>query len=109
MDLGRIKYEKYISASSFVHRFDLPEKRKTPEEIVRFLATTEKPIRYTHGHKGRPNMCNPYNQPISLFEAIDLVKKNSSKMYVAEHSDYVDLNTFDSDDIRYANNLSIWQ
>lgn len=101
--------KKYISASNFVHRFDLPAKCKTPEEIVRFLATTEKPIRYTHGHKGRPDMCDPYNQPISLFEAIDLVKKNSSKMYVVETSDYIDLNTFDWGDIKYANSLSIWQ
>lgn len=101
--------KKYILASDFVHRYDLPSKRKAPEEIVRFLAATEKPIRYTHGHKGRPDMCDPYNQPISLFEAIDLVKKNSSKMYVVEHSDYVDLNTFDFDDVQYANSLSIWQ
>ena len=98
--------KKYISASDFIHRFDLPAKRKTPEEIVRFLASTKKPIRYTHGHKGRPSKCNPYNQPISLFDAIDLVKKNSSMMYVVEHSDYVAISTFDWDDIRYANDTA---
>jgi hypothetical protein len=101
--------KKYICANSFIHRFDLPEKRKTPEQIIRFLASVDKPIRYTHGHKGRPNKCNPYLQPISLLEAIDLVKKNSSKMYVVEYSDYVDLNTFDLNDVQYANSLSIWQ
>lgn len=101
--------KKYICANSFIHRFDLPEKRKTPEQIIRFLASVDKPIRYTHGHKGRPSMCNPYLSPISLIEAIDLVKKNSSKMYVVEHSDCVDLNTFDLNDVQYANSLSIWQ
>ena len=101
--------KKYISASEFVHRYDLPAKRKTPEEITRFLASTDKPIKYTHGHKGRPTKCNPYLQPVSLLEAIDLVGKNSSMMYVVEHSDYIDMNTFDFNDVQYANSLSIWQ
>lgn len=98
--------KKYVQASEFVYMFDKPAKRKTPEDIIRFLASTNKPIKYTHGHKGRPSKCNPYLQPISLFDAIDLVKKNSSMMYVVEHSDYVDLNTFDFDDVKYANDTA---
>ena len=99
--------KRYITASSFVHEFDLPGKRKSIDEIIRFLATTEKPITYTHGHKGRRNKCNPYLQPISLIEAIDIVR-NNSLLYVIEHTDRVDLNTFSHDDINYANSLSIW-
>jgi hypothetical protein len=100
--------KKYVVANTFVHRFDLPAKRKSLEAIIRFLATTEKPIKYTHGHKGRPNKCNPYLQPISLIQAIDIVKHNYSTLCVIEHSDYIDLNTFSLEDIQYANSLSIW-
>ena len=80
----------------FKHSFFTKQFRKTNEEIIEFLKTTDKPIKYTYGYKYRkPTTCL---KPITLEEAIQIVR-SQSLLDVDERDDFIDMNAYDGNDM----------
>ena len=78
----------------FHHSFHNNSKSK--DEIIKFLKSTNKPIKYTNGFKSKhPSI---YMKPISLEEALKIAERYGY-LDVDEKSDYIDMNEYNSNDL----------
>lgn len=80
----------------FEHSFYYADKRKSNEEIIEFLKSTNKPIKYTYGYKWKHP--STYEVPKTLDQAIAIVNENGL-LDVEEKPDYIDMNEFSENDM----------
>lgn len=80
----------------FEHSFYYNDKRKSNADIIEFLKSTKKPIKYTYGLAMRHP--TTYKVPISIDEAIQKVK-TEPLLDVKEYSDYINMNAYSDNDM----------
>lgn len=81
----------------FSHTFYGEGEHHSKQEVIDFLRSTDKPIKYTYGLGYR----NPstHNKPISLQEALDIVEREWGMLDVDERPKYVHLNAYSENDM----------
>lgn len=78
-------------------KYDLMKGGATKQEVLDFIAATDKPIRYTYGLEYKKPTIN--HVPISKSEAIEQVKDGFAMMDVIEYDDYLHINRFSPNDL----------
>ncbi len=81
----------------FSHTFYGKGEHHSKQEVIDFLRSTDKPIKYTYGLGYR----NPttHNKPISLEEALGIVEREWGMLDVDERPKYVHLNAYSENDM----------
>ena len=91
----KIATEDYEAKQRLFHH-SFYDNSKSKDEIIKFLKSTNKPIKYTNGFKSKHP--GTYMKPISLEEALKIAERYGY-LDVDEKPDYIDMNEYSSNDL----------